>query len=113
MILIPFTPFLPPHRKTNLPVLGIVENMSGFLCPCCSHVAQIFAPSGDGPKGMANRFNVPYLGSLPIDPQLLQSCEKGEPFVVKHAGTPGAKAFLAVVKEIRKGVEKEDYVEET
>ncbi len=58
---------------------------------------------------MAKRFGVPFLGSLPIDPQLLQACEKGEPFVVKNAGTPGAIAFLNTVKEIRKGVEGDSY----
>ena len=95
------------NSKTNLPVLGVVENMSGFACPCCGTCSEIFKASGEGPKGMAERFKVPFLGALPIDPQLLACCEKGEAYVVKHAGCPGAAAFLAVVGALRRGVEGE------
>ena len=86
-------------------MLGIVENMSGYLCPCCGHTAQIFAASGAGPRGMAERFGVPFLGALPIDPQLLQCCEAGEAYVTRHPDASGVAAFLKVVANIRGGVE--------
>jgi ATP-binding protein involved in chromosome partitioning len=86
-------------------VLGVVENMSGFACPCCGTSSDIFKASGEGPRGMAARFGVPFLGALPIDPQLLACCEKGEAYVVKHAGSPGAAAFLGVVAALRGGIE--------
>ncbi len=57
---------------------------------------------------MAERFKVPFLGALPIDPQLLQACEKGEAYVVKHASSAGAQAFLSVVGAVRRGVEGEE-----
>ena len=81
--------------------------MSGFACPCCGTCSEVFKTSGDGPRGMAERFKVPFLGALPMDPQLLACCEKGEAYVVKHAGSPGAAAFLSVVAALRKGLEVE------
>ena len=86
-------------------MLGVVENMSGFACPCCGTTSEIFKASGAGPRGMAERFGVPFLGALPMDPQLLQACESGEAYVVKHAGSAGAGAFLRVVAAIRGSVE--------
>ena len=86
-------------------MLGVVENMSGFACPCCGTNSEIFKASGAGPRGMAEKYSVPFLGALPIDPLLLACCEKGEAYVVKHAGSPGAVAFQGVVDAVRRGVE--------
>jgi Mrp family chromosome partitioning ATPase len=86
--------------KVGLRVLGVVENMSGFVCPCCATRSDIFATAGDGPAGMAARAGVPFLGALPIDPNLLAACEAGEAYVTKHAGSPGALALVAVVDKV-------------
>ncbi len=86
--------------KVGVRVLGVVENMSGFVCPCCATRSDIFAKAGDGPAGMAARAGVPYLGALPIDPQLLAACEAGVAYVVKHAGSVGAAAMLEVVDRV-------------
>jgi Mrp family chromosome partitioning ATPase len=97
--------------KTGLRVVGVVENMSGFLCPCCGHKAEIFPAPADGqggPKGMADRFNVPFLGALPIDPLLLRCCENGESYVVKHPEAEGALALIKVIEKIVKTCEGED-----
>lgn len=97
--------------KTGLRVIGVVENMSGFLCPCCGHKAEIFPAPADGqggPKGMAERFNVPFLGALPIDPLLLKCCEMGESYVVKHPDAEGAAALIKVIEKIVKTCEGED-----
>lgn len=88
--------------KVGLRVLGVVENMSGFVCPCCTTRSDIFAKAGDGPEGMAARAGVPYLGALPIDPLLLAACEQGVAYVVKNAGTPGANALVVVVDKVEK-----------
>jgi hypothetical protein len=92
-------------KKTSLPVLGVVENMSGYLCPCCGHKADIFPAAGAGPKGMAEGFGVPYFGALPIDPLLLSSCEAGEAYVTRHPDARGVPAFLDVVRHLVKTVE--------
>eukprot|EP00054_Salpingoeca_dolichothecata_P018207 m.111498 g.111498 ORF g.111498 m.111498 type:complete len:208 (-) comp22783_c0_seq1:175-798(-) len=69
-------------RKAKLPLLGLVENMSGFSCPCCGEVTNVFS-SGGGEK-LAEEFKCPFLGRLPIDTTLTQSLESGENFLEKH-----------------------------
>jgi Mrp family chromosome partitioning ATPase len=92
-------------KKTGLPVLGVVENMSGFLCPCCGHTADIFPAAGAGPRGMADKFGVAYLGALPVDPLLLAACEAGEAYVVSHPHARGVAAFKEVTQQIVRAVE--------
>jgi len=96
----PDAPLLPPSSKVGIPVLGVVENMSGFVCPCCATRSEIFAPAGDGPRGMAARAGVPFLGALPLDPQLLAACEAGEAYVTKYAGSAAVAPFNAVVDRV-------------
>ncbi|KLU91302.1 cytosolic Fe-S cluster assembly factor CFD1 [Magnaporthiopsis poae ATCC 64411] len=62
-------------RKTAIPVLGVVENMSGFVCPCCGERTNIFM-SGGG-EVMATDFGVPFLGRVPIDPVFVELIESG------------------------------------
>jgi len=69
-------------RSLHLPVLGVLENMSGFVCPKCGERTDIFK-SGGG-KDMAARMAVPFLGKIPIDPQVVQACDSGRPIV--HSG---------------------------
>ncbi len=92
-------------KKTGLRVLGVVENMSGYLCPCCGHKSDIFPAAGEGPKGMADAFAVPFLGAVPIDPLLLSSCESGDAYITKHPHARGVPAFLSVVGNIVQQVE--------
>jgi Mrp family chromosome partitioning ATPase len=95
-------------KKTGLRVLGVVENMSGFLCPCCGTKSDIFAaPASGGPSDMAARAGVPYLGALPLDPLLLSSCESGEAYVTKHPEARGVKPFLDVVAKVVQACEGE------
>lgn len=134
-------------KKTGVPVLGIVENMSGLqirvsdlsfsrgesstsdgggggsdggtttggrsddctndvlslLREKCPEVlsmiatADVFPPSGNGPRGMAEKFAVPYLGKLPLDPNLLKACEDGVSFVEKYPSSPAASPLNAIV----------------
>jgi Mrp family chromosome partitioning ATPase len=87
-------------RKTSIPVLGVVENMAGFACPCCGTVTDIFAPADGGAKGMAERAGVPFAGSIPLDPRLMGSCEKGESFLDTNPSTPAATALASCVRSI-------------
>jgi ATP-binding protein involved in chromosome partitioning len=81
-------------RNLNLPVLGVLENMSGFVCPKCGQRTDIFK-SGGGQE-MAKQMNVAFLGRIPIDPQIVQSCDAGQPYVYHCSKSQTAKAFERV-----------------
>ena len=85
-------------RKLELRVLGVVENMSGFVCPHCGTVTDIFK-SGGGER-MAASMDVPFLGRIPIDPAIGVSCDDGQPFVYHYNKTKTAKAFARITEPI-------------
>jgi ATP-binding protein involved in chromosome partitioning len=85
-------------HQMDLPVLGVVENMSGFVCPKCGEVTDIFK-SGGGER-MAVDMGVPFLGRIPIDPAVGQACDDGTPFVYRYNQTETAKAFERVIAPI-------------
>jgi hybrid cluster-associated redox disulfide protein len=82
-------------RQLNLPILGIVENMSGFVCPHCHHDVQLFG-TGGGEK-LANRLGVPFLGRIPMDEAVVRSSNEGRPFVANKTGH-AAQAFIEVAQ---------------
>jgi len=85
-------------QRLGMPIIGVVENMSGFVCPTCGDKIDIFQ-SGGGKK-MAEEASVPFLGSIPIDQKVSMDSDKGSPFVIEHADSPAAKAFIEIVKNI-------------
>jgi len=85
-------------RNLNLPVIGVLENMSGFVCPKCGERTDIFK-SGGGEQ-MATEMNVPFLGRIPIDSQIVRACDSGRPFVYHYNQTQTAKAFEKVLNPI-------------
>lgn len=85
-------------QRLGMPIIGVVENMSGFVCPTCGDKIDIFQ-SGGGKK-MAEEAGVPFLGSIPIDQKVSMDSDKGSPFVIEHADSPAAKAFIEIVKNI-------------
>jgi len=85
-------------KRLNVPVIGIIENMSGFLCPNCGMEIDIFKIGG-GEK-ISKELEVPFLGRIPIDPKICEDSDMGLPFVVEHANSPAAKAFMGIVKRI-------------
>ncbi len=82
-------------RRLDLPVLGVLENMSGFICPRCGQRTDIFK-SGGGAR-MATAMNVPFLGRIPIDPQIVEACDAGQPYIEKYRQSQAAQAFRAAV----------------
>jgi len=64
-------------KKLNLPILGVIENMSPFICGHCNGVSKIFDESTGGAKVMCKEMEVPFLGNLPLDAKLTQSCDAG------------------------------------
>ncbi|XP_077527976.1 cytosolic Fe-S cluster assembly factor NUBP2-like [Haemaphysalis longicornis] len=85
-------------RKTGLPVLGIVENMSGFVCPHCSECSNIF--SSGGGEELAKMVDVPFLGRIPLEPRLAECMERGTNFVDQFADSAAALAFKDVVDKV-------------
>ena len=85
-------------RNLNLTVIGVLENMSGFVCPKCGQRTDIFK-SGGG-EIMAGQMDVPFLGRIPIDPQIVDACDSGQPFIYHYNQSQTAKAFEKVLNPI-------------
>lgn len=85
-------------------VLGIIENMSGYICSECGHKVDLFGKGG-GEKA-AKDFNVPLLGQIPLDPNIRVTGDSGLPFIVQYPDSPAAKAFTESVKKIKDILEK-------
>jgi ATP-binding protein involved in chromosome partitioning len=85
-------------EKVDVPILGIVENMSFFECPSCSHRTEIFDHGGGAVE--ARRLGVPFLGELPLDPAVRRGGDRGEPIVLSEPDSPPAKAFRALASRL-------------
>jgi ATP-binding protein involved in chromosome partitioning len=92
-------------RQVNVPVLGVLENMSGLVCPNCGTVIDIFKKGGG--KTMAKQMNVAFLGSIPIEPLIVDASDSGKPFVYHYSKTEAAKAFGKAIEPILSITEKE------
>jgi ATP-binding protein involved in chromosome partitioning len=87
-------------KMLNLPIIGIVENMSGFTCPKCGAEINIFMHGG-GEK-IAKDMGIEFIGKIPLDQRICESSDRGVPFIVEHSQTPTAKAFMNIVEKIEK-----------
>jgi len=85
-------------EKLKVPVLGVIENMSGFVCPECNKTVDIFK-SGGGEK-MAEDMGVPFLGKIPIDPIIVEAGDSGKPFVYFYSKTPTAIIMEDIIKPL-------------
>ncbi len=97
-------------KQLSLPVLGVIENMSGFVCPHCQKRTDVFA--GSGAEHLAADFNVPHLGSIPLDPALAQACDAGKPLIDCAADSPTAQAlahaFAPLTSELNQSMEAKE-----
>jgi ATP-binding protein involved in chromosome partitioning len=82
-------------RQVNLPVLGVVENMSGFVCPYCGKTVNIFKVGGG--VEMASDMGVPFLGRIPLDPNIVETGDSGKPYLQYYKDSETAKAFEKVI----------------
>ena len=87
-------------KKMNVPVLGIIENMSGFKCPHCGKDINLFK-TGGGQKASED-FEVDLLGKIPIDSDIVESGDSGRPYVYDYNKKEGAKKYKSIVKELLK-----------
>lgn len=91
-------------KQLNVPVIGIVENMSGFVCPDCGKETHIFMKGGG--KKIAQEYSVPFLGSIPLDPRVCEASDIGHPFIMEYPDSPASKAFMTIVKKIKAFISK-------
>jgi ATP-binding protein involved in chromosome partitioning len=91
-------------RMLKAPVLGIVENMAGLVCPHCGKPIEVF--EGGMGRRVAGEMGVPFLGSIPIDPRISLDSDSGRPFVEGHPDSAAANAFGEIVDKIVEVVEK-------
>jgi ATP-binding protein involved in chromosome partitioning len=93
-------------RKVDVPVLGIIENMSYFLCPSCGHRAEIF--SHGGARATAAKFGVEFLGEIPLDLAIREQTDAGRPPVVAEPDGPQALAYLGIARRVAAKLEQAD-----
>lgn len=85
-------------QKVDVPILGVVENMSVFVCPNCGHKEHIFAYGGA--RNEAEKLGVPFLGEIPIDLSIREGGDNGVPVTVGHPNSPVAEAFRTLAREM-------------
>lgn len=85
-------------RNLNLPVLGVLENMSGFVCPKCGEQTDIFGLGGG--EDMARQLGIHFLGRIPIDPQIVHACDTGQLYVGNYSRNETAEALKKVTERI-------------
>ena len=96
-------------KKLNMPVLGIIENMSGFICPHCGKRTDLFKTGGG--ERAAKQMGVPFLGKIPIEPEIVLSGDEGRPFVWEQRDSQAVKAFNEMVDQIMKNLNPKDVLE--
>jgi ATP-binding protein involved in chromosome partitioning len=93
-------------RRLGMPIIGIVENLSSYICPHCGEKVDIFQHGGG--RRMAQDTDVPFLGSIPIDPKIGKEADKGIPFVTIDKESPATKAFMEIVEKVELYLSKKE-----
>uniref|UniRef100_A0A5F5PMY0 Cytosolic Fe-S cluster assembly factor NUBP1 n=1 Tax=Equus caballus TaxID=9796 RepID=A0A5F5PMY0_HORSE len=88
-------------RKVKLPIIGVVENMSSFVCPNCKKESQIFPPTTGGAEVMCQDLKTPLLGRVPLDPHIGKSCDRGQSFMIDAPDSPATLAYRSIIQRIR------------
>ena len=84
--------------KVNTPVLGVIENMTHFLCPHCNEASRIFP--GSGGEDESKRLDVPLLGQIYLSPEIAQSSDEGTPFVLKYEDSPITAEYMKIANQL-------------
>lgn len=86
-------------EQVNVPILGVIENMSGFVCKHCGETTDIFKVGGG--DALSKHTGVPYLGAIPLDPEIMLSGDSGIPVLESGVSSPSAQAFLNVARNLQ------------
>ena len=89
-------------RKMDVPIFGVVENMSGMICPHCGETIEVFSKGGG--ERVAEEMDVEFLGSIPLDPRISADSDEGTPFILRHPDSPASKEFMRIVEKIEEKV---------
>lgn len=95
-------------KKMNIPIIGVVENMSSFICPKCSTESKIFPNNSkvaNSTDEMCKEMEVPFLGSVPLDPRLTRCCDEGKNFITEFEDSLAVNALKNIVENIKKHFE--------
>jgi ATP-binding protein involved in chromosome partitioning len=85
-------------EKVHVPILGIIENMSTFTCPHCGKATDVFRHGGG--QRMSRELGVPFLGSIPLDAEIVEAGDAGQPIVLSKPKSVAAQAYLAIATEL-------------
>jgi len=85
-------------RELNIPVIGVVENMSGLICPNCGTRIDVFKKGGG--ETMSRELGVDFLGRIPLDPRICEASDEGVPFIINQEDSPAAKSFAEIAEKI-------------
>ena len=85
-------------KQLNLTVTGVIENMSGFVCPECKKITYIFKQGGG--KRLAEKYGVPFLGSLPLDPAIGEAGDSGKPYVTQFKTSPVSEVYAQITRSL-------------
>ncbi len=85
-------------KQLGLPVAGVVENMSGFVCPECGKITYVFKRGGG--RRLAEEYGVPFLGSLPLDPAIGEAGDSGVPYVLKFKESPASDVYNEITRSL-------------
>jgi ATP-binding protein involved in chromosome partitioning len=89
-------------RERGARLLGLVENMAGYVCPTCGTVGPLF--EGPGAEALAAQHGLPFLGRVPFDPRLAAAADRGRPFVLDHGETPAGRALAGIAGALASAV---------
>jgi len=92
-------------KKVGIPIIGVVENMSGFVCPKCKTETKIFATTTGGAEKMAGEMQVPFLGKIPLDPRIARLSDEGKSFMEAFPDSPTTQAYTTIVNGILRYLE--------
>lgn len=85
-------------RKVNVPILGLIENMSSFCCPACNHITPIFGHGGA--RDEAERRGIPFLGEIPLDISIRKTSDDGRPIVATDPDSVHARRYVAIARQL-------------
>ncbi|GAA5825955.1 hypothetical protein JCM10212_004927, partial [Sporobolomyces blumeae] len=88
-------------RKVGVPILGVVENMAGFVCPACGGESDIFVPSTGGADELASEWGIEVLGKVPLDPRIGKTGDFGQSFLEEYPESPASEAYRKIVSRIK------------
>jgi ATP-binding protein involved in chromosome partitioning len=97
-------------KKIGIPVIGIVQNFDGYVCPCCKKVTSLFP--GQGGRDLARKYDLELLASIAVDPTIAQAADDGFPAVLKHPDSSYAQAFRTIAARLMMKIPKENSEED-